>query len=137
MIALVDVYGHPGSEEHLYALLLEREEHVNISHRECPTWEQHVAFVAKRPYRHWWLIVSEEDVFGACYLTNANEIGIFVFRDHRRQGIARDTLKQVRSMFPGERLLANINPDNAISIALFSGLGFHHIQNTFALEIAA
>jgi RimJ/RimL family protein N-acetyltransferase len=133
-IVRVSVYDRDDADEALYNLLSEREAHVNISHKVMPSWEQHCAFFESHPYKTWEMILADGEIVGACYLTRQNEIGIFIFAAHQRQGYATAALRQIINEHAGTRLLANIAPGNSASIALFARLGFHHIQNTYALD---
>lgn len=117
-------------------MLGERDPFVNISHWQMPSWPDHLAFIDRRPYREWWLIELEGAIVGACYLSKQNEIGIFVYRLKRRQGIGSAAVRMLMDRHPGERLLANINPHNEGSRAMFEALGFRHVQDTLALEAA-
>jgi len=128
---LVDVYTCPAAAFILFNLLAEREPHQNISHKKMPTMDEHMAFVYKKPYPHWYLIETGGIIAGATYLTEAREVGIFIFREHQRKGIARRALALLADTHPGP-MMATINPKNAASITLFEGLGFAHIQNTYA-----
>lgn len=118
----------------LWQLMQEREPHVNISHRGMPTWEQHVNFVSSRPYKNWWIIQTDEgECAGACYLSKQNEIGVFVLKAYSGRSIGLSAICEIMVLHPGERLLANINPRNESSIALFERLGFRHCQSTYEL----
>ena len=114
---------------YLYALLLEREPHQNISHREMPTVEQHLAFVRSNPYAEWYLIEEEGRYVGATYLTRQAEIGIFIFKHARGNGYGRAAVSRMADRHG--RVLANISPDNTASRSMFENLGFTLIQNTF------
>lgn len=123
----------------IYNLLAEREAHESISHNKMPSWEEHLAFVGRVPYKGWYVIVdidvSHTDVLGSIYITYANEIGIGVFKKHRRAGIATDAIKLIMEAHPEKFFIANINPANDKSIKLFTEkLGFKHIQNTYRLS---
>jgi RimJ/RimL family protein N-acetyltransferase len=154
MLKLVDVYTEIAemrpATKFLYELLKERETHQNISHREMPSYEDHVRFVVSHPYREWFLIFNEpplpdgctlrliEDPIGAIYLTNppkpsqaGNEIGIFISKAYRGRGYGKQAVRLLMKMHPAERLLANIAPGNAESIAMFEKLGFKLCQHTF------
>lgn len=140
MITLVSVYTERLASMFLYDLLKERleEPHANISHKALPTLVEHQEFVRARPYRAWYLIEvksagSIEPVWiGAIYLTLVREVGIHILRAHRGAGYGSVALKELRRMWPG-RLLANINPANAASVAFFAKYGARHIQNTYEL----
>jgi RimJ/RimL family protein N-acetyltransferase len=134
---LVDVYQDgptPATIDTLYRLLEQRTAAESISHQAMPSLREHADFVRSRPYEAWYVIHDPEDPAGAVYLTRNDEIGIFILRAHRRNGISRRTVKALMEKHPGARYLANINPDNAASIGLFEGLGFRHIQNTYELR---
>lgn len=107
----------------LYQLLGEREPHESISHRGMPHYDDHCDFVASRPYAHWYLVEDAGCCVGAVYLTRQGEIGVGIFKAHRGHRYGHDAVVEVMRLHPG-RLLANINPANAASIALFRQLGF-------------
>ena len=116
----------------LYALLKEREEKVNISHRRMPSLAEHRKFVKSKPYKAWFLIRAAGSTAGAIYLSKMNEIGVFVFKKHRGKGYGKGAVAALMQKFKGaERFLANVNPANADSIAFFKSFGFRHIQNTY------
>ena len=146
MIDLVHVHKEPEATKFLYALLRERssedDKYVNISHRALPPFDEHERFVRSRPYRYWYLIRSEGEWVGYISCTKLNEIGIVLMRAHRRRGYGKQALARFVAehkplpAIPARRsgrFLANINPANAPSIALFHGAGFTHLQNTYAL----
>lgn len=128
-----------------YQLLKERPENANISHANMPTLEEHRQYVLRHPYRNWFLIEHAERTLpaewvGSLYLTNQNEIGIFILAQHQRKGYAARAIKLVLDgipplpAVPGRRAgqyLANVNPSNEASIKLFTGLGAVHLQNTY------
>ena len=131
---LVDVYAVPDSPMLLYALLAEREPHVSISHRKMPTAEQHVEFMSSRPYAAWYLIEEANAFVGAVYLSRADEIGVSVFKKHQGHGYGPSAVRMLTQLHPRPRFLANINPRNEASIAMFARLGFTHIQDTYELR---
>ena len=143
-IILIPVEQWGGDAVHfLYQLLAERPPEVNISHKRMPSFEEHEAFCASKPYAGWWLIVHasprEEkvtfhDPVGACYITKMGEIGIQIARGHQRKGYARTALNTLIEMHKGRRLLANVAPGNEPSQKLFEGFGFKLIQHTYELE---
>jgi RimJ/RimL family protein N-acetyltransferase len=135
-VRLVSVYSTKGAASVLYDLLKEREPHVNISHREMPTWEKHEAFVQSCPYLAWYLLRIGRDYVGSIYLTDADEIGVFLFHAHRGNGYAEKAIGELIRLHPRPRYLANVNPENARSIALFQKLGFSLLQQTYELRNA-
>ena len=129
---LVDAYTNPDAVDVLWALLSERLPWQSISHRSMPTVSEHRAFIASKPYPHWYLIDCG-DFVGAAYLTANREIGIGILNRFKGHRYAQNALKMLMALHPG-KFLANINPANYRSIALFNELGFVHIQNTYELR---
>ena len=120
----------------LYDLLSERDPVANISHKRMPNFDEHVAFVRSNPYSYWWLILAygmgvRPTVYGACYISKQNEIGIQLFKVHQGNGVARAALAELLRMFPEQRLLANVAPRNEKSRRLFEAAGFALCQYTF------
>lgn len=127
---LLPVHSVADAATYLYALLLDREESQNISHKAIPAVDQHLAFVRSNPYREWYLI-DVGFIVGAIYISKQNEIGVGVFKKDRGHGFARRAIEMLLLKHPGERLVANINPQNEASISLFSKLGSKLIQYTY------
>jgi len=134
VIGLRDIYKVPDAPRHLYRLLEERGRDVNISHRAMPSWRAHLRFVRSRPYHAWYLIEADGEIAGAAYLSKADEIGIFLFRSHQGRGLGPEAVKAVMKRHPRKRFLANVNPRNKGSIAMFEAMGFRHLQNTYELR---
>lgn len=128
------MYRAPNAAQILYELLQEREAHVNISHRKMPTMRQHKAFIRSKPYAAWYLIEIEGVFVGSIYLTRDNEIGIFVFHNYQGLGSGTYAVKMLMDRHPRRRYLANINPENSVSIKFFRDLGFTHCQSTYELR---
>lgn len=97
-----------------------------------PTWTRHVSFWESKPYEEAY-IIYEDKPMGFIYLSDINEVGIFIEEKYHRQGIASKALELLLVKHKGERVLANVNPRNQNSIDFFTGLGFKHIQNTYEL----
>lgn len=145
MIELHTIY--PVNQEilqFLYDLLAKREAFVNISHNpnHMPTPDDHADFVCRMPYRKWWVIMGKvrmtKDSYqwariGAAYVSKQNEIGIQIMKEHRRKGFGRETLIEIKKLFKGERLLANVNPLNHESKRLFEGVDGTVIQHTYEI----
>lgn len=135
LIRLVDVYAqqpdNSASTRFLYELLAERDPTVNISHRKMPTFEQHRDFVESRPYKAWYVVFHDDHPIGATYLTEQNEIGIFICKVHQGRGYGKLAILALMNLHPEKRYLANIAPGNSRSMAMFERLGFGLIQLTF------
>lgn len=117
----------------LYELLSERDDTINISHREMPSYASHVAFVKSQPYMAWYLMQVDGEIVGSIYLSKQREVGLFVFRKHEGKGYGKEALAMLQKYWPG-KLLANVNPKNERSIEFFKGQGFKLIQATYALR---
>ncbi len=128
-MTLNSVYDRADHHKLLFQLLSEREETTNISHAKMPEWDKHVGFVDSHPYEAWYFIGPEP--VGACYLTKQNEIGIFIFKDHQGKGHGPKAVKALMELHGKRRYLANINPRNEKSAALFAALGFKPVQHTY------
>lgn len=127
---LIDVNTVQDAAETLWALLSEREEHQNISHKIMPDWQSHVQFIADRPYFAWYLIDVDCMRVGAIYLTYEREVGLFIFRAERGKGYGSQALARLKQKHPGP-LLANINPRNIKAIKFWEGQGFKPLQLTY------
>lgn len=131
---LIDLYAMPALWDVPYRLLQEREPHESISHKAMPTWEGHCDFIRSHPYKAWYLIqMPLGEIAGCVYLSRQREIGIGILKKHRGQGLAKAAIADLMQRHPG-RFLANINPANEASIALFEHFGAKLIQYTFELE---
>lgn len=120
---LHDVYDS-GRWELLYQLLEEREPSQSISHKQMPTWEAHCAYIRSRPHTAWYWFSSPAGFPAGCvYLSKQREIGIFVLKAHRGQGLAKEAIQELMRLHPG-LFLAHINWRNEASLALFRKLGF-------------
>lgn len=117
----------------LYELLSERDPIVNISHKKMPTYEEHVRFVASKPYLHWKIIYFNNKKSGSVYLTKQNEIGIFVKKELQGKKIGSRVLELIMKQNGPGRYLANVSPKNKKSIIFFKNHGFRLIQHTYEL----
>lgn len=127
--------GDVPSDDILYKLLEERPSSTNISHREMPTFGEHKRFVRNHPYTAWYLIMDGSDALGSIYLTRYDEIGIFLFKQHQRNGHAKRAIKLLMKRHQRDRFFANINPENKMSARMFERFGFSHIQNTYQFNV--
>lgn len=130
---LISVYGYYGAAPILYQLLEEREPHQNISHKEMPSYGEHLCFIAMKPYPAWYLLEDNGVMVGAIYLTHAREVGLFIFKAYQGRGYGKEALGLLRAAHPG-RLLANVSLRNAPSMAFFVRNGFEMLQLTLELK---
>lgn len=117
----------------LYELLKERPSEVNISHKKMPSFDDHWAFVASKPYLAWYLIENPYGILpaGSVYLTHQYEIGLFIAKEHQGKGFGTRALKLLMDMHPQHRFLANVASSNPKSQAFFERQGFKLIQKTY------
>ena len=128
---LIPVYERLSCCDILWRLLAERSASESISHKGMPSYEEHVKFVKSEPYEAWYFIKVDTRIVGSVYLSRQNEIGVFLFNGEKGNGYGPQAIKAVMEKHGKRRYLANINPDNARSIAAFEKLGFKPIQQTF------
>src|SRR3990167_4523293 len=119
---LIPISDREDAPKILYDLLAERTPEQSISHAEMPTWEEHIDFVERHNprseigaygfefYEEWYLIEEEGTIVGSIYLTQADEIGISVFRAFRRRGFGTKAVGLLLQQHPKEAFFANVNP---------------------------
>ena len=117
----------------LYNQLKERDPMINISHKKMPTYAEHSQFVLSKPYSKWYIIIYKNKKIGNTYFTKTNEIGIFILKSTKINGIGRIVLEEIMKMNPRSRYLANVNPKNDKSSNFFKKNGFKLIQYTYEL----
>ena len=131
---LVSVYERPDTPQILYDLLAEREPQANISHKQMPTIEEHLAFMASKPYLHWLLIEDFGVSLGAIYLTKQDEIGLAIFKQFQGQGWGTKALAEFKRLVPRERYFANVAPANLAGQSFWLKHGFKLKQVTYVLS---
>ena len=117
----------------LHNQLKERDPMINISHKKMPTYVEHTQFVVSKPYSKWYIIIYKNKKIGNTYLTKTNEIGIFILKITKINGIGRTVLEEIIKMNPRSRYLANVSPKNDKSSNFFKKNGFKLIQYTYEL----
>lgn len=140
MIALVSVYDTDPNvyQRHLrflYELLSERKPWQNISHSKMPSWEEHVSFVEKRPYKSWFVVYKDKELLGAIYLSQDLEIGIFLLDRFQHMGYGSAMLDALYAYHNDiEVFKTNTSPLNSGSMAFFSNKGFQWFETTYNKE---
>ena len=117
--------------EFLYELLKQREGRVNISYRSIPTLTEHRDYIENHSYQSWDIILVDNNKVGNIYLTQRDEIGIFLDKKSQSKGYGSIPITEFMKKNGKKRYLANINPTNYKSIQFFGKHGFVHIQNTY------
>jgi RimJ/RimL family protein N-acetyltransferase len=118
----------------LYALLAERPPEANISHAAMPTFEEHVEFMKTEPYTAWYVIERGQPI-GSIYLTDHDEIGIFLLKEHQGKGFGSHATRMLMSRHQRGRYLANVSVRNIASRSLFVSLDFKPVQITYELKL--
>ena len=133
-LRFVSVYQVPNHEALLYRLLKERPRSMTISHKRMPTLAEHRKFVRLKPYGEWNFILQDKTILGSIYLSNLNEIGIFLFKTFRGGMLETKVVREFIARRRTLRLLANVSPKNSRYARIFRGLGFKLIQHSYCLE---
>ena len=115
----------------LFQLLEERDPRANISHKNMPSFDEHVHFIKSKPYKKWYVILKSKEKVGSIYLSKSDEIGIFILKNFQGNNIGEYALNELIERNPRERYLANVNPKNKKSIKFFKNNNFKLIQYTF------
>ena len=119
----------------LYRLLQERDDSINISHRKIPEYTDHCMFWELKPYPQAHIISYTDEagcgfeMAGYCYVTDRNEIGIFLDKPHQGVGLGKAVVQTLLEMMEGDAI-ANISPRNYRSRKFFEDLGFELVQLT-------
>ena len=101
----------------LYRFLKNRR--FNISHNKLPSYEMHLKFVRKNPYRKWFLVSFDLDLIGSVYILYDNGIGIdlnakyyFLIKEIiRKINIIIKPLNAIKSIRT-DKFHINISPSN-------------------------
>ncbi len=118
----------------LYQHLKERDPITRISHKKMPTFAQHEKFVLSNPYKKWYIIIQKNKKIGSVYLTEMNEIGLFLKKNVQGKGFGQKSLELLMKLNPQNRYLANVSPKNKKSVQFFQKNKFKLIQHTYELE---
>jgi len=118
----------------LYQHLKERDPITRISHKKMPTFAQHEKFVLSNPYTKWYIIIQKNKKVGSVYLTEMDEIGLFLKKDAQGKGLGQKSLELLMKLNPRNRYLANVSPKNKKSTQFFKKNKFILIQHTYELE---
>ena len=130
MSLFLDVYHVRDSCRMLYDILAEREDYMNISHKEMPTFEEHCIFVDSKPYKDWRLIEDGGVIRGSVYITHNREVGIHIRSMYKGMGYGREAIKWMEKEH-GLPIYANISVRNYKSMAFFDARGYRRIQETW------
>ncbi len=132
MIKLVEI--SENDYEFLYKILKERETVQSITHTEIPSYNEHIEFVKSKPYSNWYIILQDNKKIGTVYISQQDEIGIFVKKEFQSKGIGKKSLEELIKKNPRKKFYANVNPKNLKSIQFFEDFGFKLIQQAYELS---
>ena len=127
----------------LWDLLTSRPAVANISHKSMPTWQEHLAFIASKPYPIWYLIEGPVELsevgyisgfIGSIYLTKNNEIGLGILESYRGRGYGSAALGMFMRLHPRDRYLAHVAPANLQGQSFWLKHGFKPLQVTYDLR---
>lgn len=97
----------------LYELLNKRTSKNNISNRTIKNWKDHLNFIDyNNPFSDWYIIEKNQQWVGSIYLTQRNEIGIYIAEEFRGVEIGKDALELLIQKNPRRFYYSNVNPDN-------------------------
>jgi len=114
-----------------YQLMQERESEINISHKEVPEWDDHCEYMKNHPYKDWFILFVGGDPVGTLYVTQKNEVGIFILKEFKSKGYGTEALK-ILKWGKDTKFYANINPDNFGSKMFFTEkMGAKLVQLTY------
>lgn len=144
---LIDVYKSKDAPQILWKMMKvrlaeskkDKSSFVNVLHRRMPSWREHLAFIRSRKNGIWYLIqvttaFFEQAIVGWIYLSPRDEIGVVLFPEFRGMGFGEQAITEIMREHKRKRYLANINPENARSVRLFSKFGFKLIANLYARD---
>lgn len=124
MFRITSIYEEPRAVSYLYALLVDRGPDESINHKTMPTFKEHEAFIASRPYAGWYLIENDEVVIGEVHVAPDGGIGVALFKRFQGFGIGSLAIPEVMRRHRLPRYFARINPKNIRSARVFMKLGF-------------
>ena len=119
----------------LYKLLKGRNPKENISHKEIPSYKQHVKFVKSKPYQKWYIIEKNRKKIGAIYFSKQNEIGIHFLPKTSSESIRQTAMQKLIKKNPGKKYFTNVNPKNLDQIKFLKKNGFSLVQNTLEYDL--
>jgi len=111
----------------LYDLLKNRNPKENISHRDMPTYREHLEFVKNHTYKRYYIVYKNNIRVGRVYITDKNEIGISLLKKYSR--LKRILFKNF-SFHPFVKF-ANVSSRNKLDQKILKDLGYKIIQYTY------
>ncbi len=114
----------------------------NISHFELPNYENHREFVAKHPYRAWFIIKLEDLVLGNVYIQHDNSIGLNCndqITETQIQSILYLISCELKPLDPvpsirSDKFFLNVASSNINLQTKLKNIGLKESQRSFVLE---
>ena len=119
----------------LYKLLKERNPKENISHKEMPSYKEHIKFLKSKPYKKWYIIEKNRKKIGSIYFSKQNEIGVHFLSKMSNESILQTAIQEVIKKNPGEKYFINLSPRNNDQISFLKKSGFSLAQHTFEYDL--
>ena len=132
-------YKNPLHNKLLFKFLRERE--FNISHKNLPTYQNHLKFIKNNPYRKWFLISHKKNFIGSIYILYDNGIGLDI--NSKYYDLIDNIMKIIFSniaplkAIPSirmDRFHMNINPSNKALKDIIGKQGAVLQQQTFLFK---
>ena len=119
----------------LYKLLKERNPKENISHKQMPSYEQHIKFIKSKPYQKWYVIEKNRKKLGSIYFSKQNEIGIHFMSATKNELLGQLAIQELMKKNPNKKYFTNINPKNHELIKFFEKNAFSLVQYTLEYDL--
>ena len=124
----------------LFKVFQQRKDNERISSDPQLVFDDHVKFVEDHPYRHWFLVKTDDYYIGSVSISYENSLGIHLFAKYETF-VGRLIQKICKTIKPLPKLasvrsgnfIVNISPKNKKFEQELEMLGAHCIQKTFKL----
>jgi len=124
----------------LYNLLDTRK--YSISHKNMPSFKDHVDFVYNHPYHKWFIIENQKVLIGSLYIHKDNSVGVDVMKQF--EILIPDILSFLEKNFKplpyikslrSKNFFFNLSPENIKLHNLFLSAGYRISQISFEKNI--
>lgn len=108
LVGLRRIRGSRQDIDTLFELLKHRA--TGISHREMPSFSDHVKFVKNHPYRFWYIVELSKSPIGSLYFSFENSIGISI--PNGDSSLIASVLKRATSLHKPLAAIRSVRPSN-------------------------
>ena len=119
----------------LFELLKKRDLKANLSHKEMPSYKQHIKFIKSKPYQKWYIIEKNRKKLGTIYFSKQNEIGVHFLPEIQSELIMQRVIQELIRKNPKEKYFLNVNPKNSSLIKFLEKNAFSLFQYTFEYNL--